>query len=238
MAREWEARTFANRMEAGRALARDLAAKQYPGPVVLALPRGGLPVAAEAARILDAPLDVVLVRKIGLPSQPELAIGAVVDGERPQVVVNAAMRPLVEQNRREFDTLKAAELREIERRRALYLKNRSRVSVSGKTAIVIDDGLATGATARAALKAIRARGPVKLVLAVPVAPRDTLDDLAAECDEVVCLKVPENFFGVGQFYRDFPQLTDEDVQRTLDAFPVPDSAKEPPPELISRSWFL
>ncbi len=222
-------RIFVDRTEAGQALAQRVVEKRYGDPVVLALPRGGLPVAAEVARALGAPLDVLLVRKIGLPSQPELAVGAVVDGETPEVVVNEELRFLVDRDRKAFDALIAEELREIERRKALYLKGKPSLSLTGKTAIVIDDGLATGATARAALKSLRKRGSAKVVLAVPVAPPDTLAAIRPDCDEVVCLWAPTEFYAVGQFYRDFPQLDDEDVKRYLDAFSTP-AGKEPPPE--------
>lgn len=213
-------RIFANRTAAGKALAARLQEGRYPDPVVLALPRGGLPVAAEIAGALGAPLDLVLVRKIGLPSQPELALGAVVDGEHPQVVVNEATRHLVEADPEAFAALERRELREIERRRALYLGSRARAPVAGRTAIVVDDGLATGATARAALRALRAQAPAKLVLAVPVAPPDTLEALAAETDEIVCLEAPEPFYAIGQFYADFGQLDDAEVRRILEAFPM------------------
>lgn len=215
-------RIFPDRETAGQALARRLVEKGYAEPVVFALPRGGLPVAAEAARALGAPLDILLVQKIGLPSQPELAIGAVVDGDQPEVVVNEMMQSLVDRDREEFEALKGRELREIERRRALYMKGRAPVAAEGKTAIVIDDGLATGATARAALRALRRRNPAKVVLAVPVAPPDTLAALEPECDEIVCLETPSEFYGVGQFYRHFPQIGDDAVQRCLAEFPPPE----------------
>lgn len=209
--------TFADRSDAGRQLAARLVEKGYADPVVLALPRGGLPVAAEVARALGAPLDLVLVRKIGLPAQPELAVGAVVDGDRPELVVNEATRGLVDPRR--FAELKTEQLREIERRRRLYLGARPSVPLAGRTAIVVDDGLATGATARAALHALRRQGPAKLVLAVPVAPPDTLGELAGEADEIVCLHAPSGFYAIGQFYADFGQLGDSDVQRILAGFP-------------------
>jgi putative phosphoribosyl transferase len=215
-------RVFDDRAAAGRELAQRLAERGYADPVVLALPRGGLPVAAEVARVLGAPLDLVLVRKIGLPEQPELAVGAVVDGERPELVLNEALRGLVAPAR--LAELEAQQLREIERRRRLYLGARGRVPLAGRTAIVVDDGLATGATARAALHALRRQQPARLVLAVPVAPPDTLAALAAEADELVCLETPDPFYALGQFYADFRQLDDADVQRILADVPPPAAA--------------
>jgi putative phosphoribosyl transferase len=208
---------FPDRTEAGRRLAERLKDLKDQQPVVLALPRGGVPVAYEVARVLEAPLDLVLVRKIGAPFQPELAIGAVVDGERPELVLNSDLisdygipESYVEGERRR-------QLAEIERRRQLYLDGRARASVQDRTAIVIDDGIATGATMEAALHATRRAGPRRLVLAVPVAPPDTIERLRPEVDEVVCLQVPAFLGAIGSFYRDFRQLRDEDVVRLLEA---------------------
>ena len=204
-------RVFADRVEAGRELARELSAREYEHPVVLALPRGGVPVAAEIARVLDAPLDLVLVRKIGVPYQPELALAAVVDGPHPEVVVNPDVWRMAGVSEAEFKRLEAHEVAEIERRRERYLQGRERVDTEGATAIVVDDGIATGATVRAALRALRRTRPARLVLAVPVAPRETLRELADEVDEIVCLQTPSPFHAIGAFYRDFTQLSDQDV---------------------------
>jgi putative phosphoribosyl transferase len=152
---------FRDRSEAGRRLAKALAAYKLEKPVILALPRGGVPVAAEVAAVLDAPLDLILVRKIGVPTQPELAIGAVVDGGHPIIVRNEDIVQLVGVSETEFKAMGDAELAEIERRRRRYLGDRARVEVSGRVAIVIDDGIATGATTRAALRATRMRNPQK-----------------------------------------------------------------------------
>jgi putative phosphoribosyl transferase len=162
---------FKNRSEAGQKLAAALNAYKEQNPTVLALPRGGVPVAAEVAAALDAPLDLILVRKVGVPFQPELAMGAVVDGSAPIVVRNEDIIRYTRIGEDEFQAVCDRELAEIERRRERYLGQRPRVEIAGRTAIVIDDGIATGATVRAALRAIRARNPRKLVLAVPVAPR-------------------------------------------------------------------
>jgi putative phosphoribosyl transferase len=206
---------FANRTEAGRRLAQALVPLKLERPVVLALPRGGIPVALEVARALDAPLDLLLVRKIGVPWQRELAVAAVVDGAQVDVVVDESVRRMAGVTQDYIDAEARRELREIERRRHAYLKDRAPLDVRGRTAIVIDDGIATGTTVRAALKALRRREPAHLVLAVPVAPADTLRDLAGEVDRVVCLAQPEPFHAIGLHYRDFSQLEDADVLRLL-----------------------
>jgi len=206
---------FADRVEAGRSLAAKLVEKKYEKPVVLALPRGGVPVAAEVAKALGAPLDIVLVRKIGVPYQPELAVAAVVDGDHPELVINEDVRRLAHVSNEEIERAKARELVEIERRRALYLQGRARVPISGATVIVIDDGIATGATVRAALKALRRGKPKKLVLAVAVAPPDTVAKLRPEVDEIVCLETPEPFYAIGLYYRDFGQVSDQQVVALL-----------------------
>lgn len=213
---------FATREEAGRRLGAAVLS-QFSGraerdaPVVLALPRGGVPVAGEVARALSAPLDLVLVRKIGAPGQPELAAGAVVEGEPPVIVRNEDVIRHLRIPEAEIAAGAERGLAEIARRRALYLAGRAPVPVSGRDAVVVDDGIATGATMRAALTAVRARGPRSLTLAVPVAASDTLRALAGLVDESVCLSRPEPFFGVGEHYRDFHQLEDEEVIRVLAA---------------------
>ena len=165
---------FIDRTDAGRQLARELARYKNQRPVVLALPRGGVPVAAEGATALDAPLGLILVRKIGVPSQPELAIGAVVPGAEPVVVRNEEVIQLTGVSESDFNAIRDEQLAEIERRRKLYLGDRPHPKLSGRIVIVVDDGIATGATTRAALHAIGKRKPAKLVLAVPVAPTQTL----------------------------------------------------------------
>ncbi len=220
---------FKNRSEAGRRLAEALAGYKDQRAVVLALPRGGVPVAAEVAAALDAPLDLILVRKIGLPMQPELAMGAVVDGAAPLIVRNEDVILLAGVSESEFKAVCDGELAEIERRRRYYLGNRDRIDVNGRVAIVIDDGIATGATTRAALRATRMRGPKKLVLAVPVAPTDTVAAMREEADDVVCLEDHEFFGAIGFFYADFRQISDQEVIETLARFPArpPDEAKQP-----------
>ena len=207
---------FADRFDAGRRLAEALQHLADRDPVVLALVRGGLPVAFEVAKALAAPLDVVLVRKIGAPSQPELAVGAVVDGAQPEIVSNPEIMAMLGLSQSYVEAEAKRQLAEIDRRRAAYLRGRPPVEVRGRTAIVVDDGIATGATTRAALHAVRRRQPSRLVLAVPVAPPDTLERLAADADEIVCLDRPEPFGAVGYFYNDFTQVSDREVVDLLD----------------------
>ncbi|GAA4254511.1 phosphoribosyltransferase [Azospirillum formosense] len=169
--------------------------------------------AAEVAEALHAPLDIVLVRKIGAPFQPELAVGAVADGGHIEAVINPGVADFVPEAWIERE--KARQLREIERRRAVYVGDRPRVSVAGRTAILVDDGIATGATMLAALRSVRRANPKRLVLAVPVAPPDVLAELRAEADEVVCLQTPHPFGAIGAFYEDFHQLDDAEVVHLL-----------------------
>jgi putative phosphoribosyl transferase len=211
---------FIDRSDAGHQLAQALLPYRERRPVVLALPRGGVPVAAEVAAELHAPLDLVLVRKIGVPAQPELAMGAVVDGGAPIVVRNDDVIALAGVTEAEFNAIRDRELAEIERRRRLYLGSRAPAPVEGRVAIVIDDGVATGATTRAALRAIRLRGPAQLVLAVPVAATDTLAALRTEADEVVCLEDHISFGAIGFYYADFRQLSDREVKDIIARFPV------------------
>lgn len=211
---------FRDRTDAGRRLAQALSEYKGRNAVVLALPRGGVPVAAEVAAELDASLDLILVRKIGVPVQPELAMGAVVDGAAPIVVRNEDVIEFTGVTADEFDEACASELAEIERRRKLYIGERARAEIAGQVVIVIDDGIATGATTRAALQAIRKRKPKELVLAVPVAPSDTVAKLRQDVDTLICLEMPELFGAIGYFYRDFRQVSDEEVVTTLKRFPA------------------
>jgi putative phosphoribosyl transferase len=210
-------RRFSDRREAGRELAERVARLALHDPVVLALPRGGVPVAAEVARALGAPLDLLLVRKIGVPWQQELAVAAIVDGEDPQLVIDEEVRRQAGVGDKYINDEAQEKLREIERRRALYLRGRAPVAVTDRTAIVVDDGIATGTTVRAALKALRRRKPAALVLAVPVAPPETIEDLTREVDRIVCLEQPSPFHAIGLYYDDFHQVPDDEVLAALAA---------------------
>ena len=204
---------FANRRDAGRQLAARLGGFAGPDTLVLALPRGGVPVAFEVARALAAELDVAMVRKIGAPGQEELGIGAVMNGAEP-VLDEAAMRIV-----RPPPGYVEAEVRraraEIARRRLAYLGDRRPPDVSGRTVVVVDDGVATGSSARAVLRALRRFRAGRLVLAVPVGPPDSLAMLAGEADGIVCLRLPASFGSVGAHYVDFTQTTDDEVIRLL-----------------------
>ena len=215
---------FIDRDDAGRQLAKALARYKDRKPIVLALPRGGVPVAAKVAEALHAPLDLLLVRKIGVPFQPELAMGAVVDGASPLTVRNEEVISLAGISEREFSTVRDQQLAEIERRRKMYVGDRPHPELAAHTVIVVDDGIATGATTRAALEAVRLRKPSKLVLAVPVAPTDTLKKLAGEADEIVCLEDYEEFGAIGYFYSDFRQVSDDEVIELLASHPIKEKA--------------
>jgi putative phosphoribosyl transferase len=219
---------FADRTEAGKRLAAALEQYRDTDAVVLALPRGGLPVAAEVATHLNIPLDLLLVRKIGVPTQPELAMGAVVDGSDPFVVRNEHVIRVAWVSAAEFERAQLAEMKELERRRECYLAGREPIDVTGRTAIIVDDGIATGATVRAAVGGLRQRKAGKIVVATPVAQPETVAELGKEADDVVCLEQPEVFSSIGFFYRDFRQLSDDEVISMLKAF-------EPAPGAGSKS---
>ncbi len=206
---------FVDRSHAGRELAARLRGQVEPPAVVLALPRGGVPVGLEIAKALGCPLDLVMVRKIGAPGQPELALAAVANGGEPELVVNEEVRRMTGADDAYLAREKQRELEVIARRRARYLADRPPARVEGAAAIVVDDGIATGATMRAALRAVRRKRPREVILAVPVAPPDTLERLREEADRIVCLHTPSWFMAVGQFYEDFHQTSDEEVVAAL-----------------------
>ena len=203
--------TFKDRKAAGKALAQRLAGMNLADPVVLALPRGGVPVGAEIAETLQAPLDLVLVRKIGVPYQPELAAAAVVDGGDAEIVVNDEVMRLAGITDEYIQAEAKTELLEIERRRHIYLEGRPRVPIENRTLILVDDGIATGASIRAAIAALRRKHPKKLIVAVPVAPLDTVAKLGSSVDEVICLEIPDPFYAIGMHYDDFHQVPDDEV---------------------------
>lgn len=209
--------TFQDRTEAGKLLGARLAGQALFRPVVLALPRGGVPVGYEVALALGAPLDVILVRKIGVPWHRELALGAIAEGDPPEVVVNETILAELGIGSTYIQEESEAQLKEIKRRRRLYLGSRAPLLIQDRTAVVVDDGIATGATMRAALRAVRRRDPRSIVLGIPVAPPETIDALRGEADEVVCLETPLDFSGVGQFYAHFPQTADTTVVDLLKA---------------------
>lgn len=204
---------FQDRTDAGERLAEALADHDLPNPVVLALPRGGVPVALPVALRLKAPLDLLLVRKIGMPGQRELAAGAVMEGGTP--VFNPEVLRFSGLTEADFEAAVAEKRAEIAARRAAWLAGRAPVDLMGKTAIVVDDGIATGATVKAALQGLRARKPARIVLAVPVAPPDSLAALTPLCDEVICLETPARFYAVGAHYRVFDQVADDAVAQML-----------------------
>jgi putative phosphoribosyl transferase len=207
---------FSDRNDAGRQLAERLLALKLENPVVLALPRGGVPIGFEIARALHAPLDLVLVRKIGAPFQKELAVAAIADGPQPELVVNDDIVASLDIPDEYFEAEKQAAAQELERRRKAYLADRLPAGIAGHTAIVVDDGVATGATMTAALRSTRRRGPTAVVLAVPVASSDVLHRLREEVDRIVCLRMPPDFMAVGAYYNDFRQLRDSEVITLLD----------------------
>jgi putative phosphoribosyl transferase len=207
---------FADRAEAGRALGQALLKLRLRAPiVVVALPRGGVPVGAAIACALGVPLGLILVRKIGAPHQPEFAVAAVAEGDPPEIVIDEQAQRAAGVDAAYVQREAQRQLQEIARRRHVYLQGRAAPVVAGRTVIVADDGIATGSTMRAALRALRRQRPAALVLAVPVAPADTLFELSAEVDRVVCLSQPSPFHAVGLHYVDFHQVDDDEVLAAL-----------------------
>lgn len=207
---------FADRTEAGRKLAARLQKYKDQNPVILGVPRGGVPVAYEVAKALYAPLDVIIVRKLGAPGQSELGMGAVVDGDHPETILNREVMSALRVSRDYLEREINNQLKEIHRRNRVYRGGRPRIELKNRTVIMVDDGVATGGLIRAALRGIRQQAPKRVVLAVPVGPADTIESLRDEVDEVVCLSTPPMFFGIGEFYSDFHQLTDAEVIRLLE----------------------
>jgi len=208
---------FVDRKEAGEKLAEAVAEAAPEAPLVLALPRGGLPVAAPVADRLGAPLDLVLVRKIGMPGHSELAAGAIVDGADPVTLFNRDILRSAGLSEADFAEQIEALKAQIEDRRARYLEGRAPEPVKGRTAILVDDGIATGATIRVALKALGDRGAAAVWVAVPVAPDEILPTLREEADRVICLETPRPFWSVGTHFRRFDQVTDDEVVAAMRA---------------------
>ncbi|MEV0081460.1 phosphoribosyltransferase [Saccharopolyspora sp. NPDC050642] len=204
---------FENRRDAGRRLAQQLLHLREAGAVVLGLPRGGVPVAYEVARALRAPLDVIVVRKLGVPTHPELGMGAIGEGEVR--IINDEVLWKTGVSAKELDEVERRERVELDRRARLFRVDRRRVDVAGRTAIVVDDGIATGSTAHAACRVAREQGAARVVLAVPVAPPHALERLEEVTDEQVCLETPGWFMAIGQWYRDFAQTSDAEVVELL-----------------------
>jgi putative phosphoribosyl transferase len=221
---------FDDRVDAGRRLAARLGHLRGGPVVVLGLPRGGVPVAAEAARALGAPLDVIVVRKLGVPFQPELGMGAV--GEDGVRVLNPQVIAAAEVTAAELAAVEACERAEVARRVACYRGARPRTPLEGKVAVIVDDGIATGSTARAACQVARALGAARVVLATPVAPPGWQDRIGRDADEMVAVATPAPFYGIGQFYADFTQTTDDEVAACLEDSAVPEPGPAPRPATV------
>lgn len=209
---------FADRTDAARKLVEQLPKLEPENTIVLALPRGGVPMGAVIAKAIGAALDVALVRKIGAPGQRELAVGAVSNGEDMQVTVNHDVAAILGLTAEDIRRMAKAELPELKRRRDLYCGGKPPLPISGKTVIVVDDGIATGATMRAALRLIRKQGAKKVIMAVPVAPAEAIADMEQEADIVVCLSTPPHFYAVGAHYANFNQVEDDEVIAALKEF--------------------
>lgn len=206
---------FQDRIDAGQQLAKRVAMMSPPRPVVLALPRGGVPIAIEIAEALRAPLDLLLMRKIGLPWQPELAVGAVLDGTRPLTVINERVAQAAHMDEADIARIAKTQLEEIEHRRRMWLAHREHVPITGRTAILVDDGVATGATVRVALDAVKAQKPARTILAVPVVADFVAEVLHEICDDLIVLATPRDLVSVSMYYKDFHQLHDGEVKSLL-----------------------
>ncbi|HET9753332.1 MAG TPA: phosphoribosyltransferase family protein [Myxococcales bacterium] len=222
---------FRNRHEAGRALAAALMPMRREHPVIVALPRSGVPVAAAVAQALEAPLDIVVTRKLAPPGEPELAVGALAEGGASYIDPTAA--GVLGISHEDLSALAESEAVELERRARMLRGERPPLDVEGRTVVVIDDGIARGASVRAALRSLRQRRPARMVVAAPVIAPDTLRELREECDEVVCLSSPKLFGAVGFWYQEFAAVTDEEVLALL---AQSRKAAEPPAEPVEMEW--
>jgi putative phosphoribosyl transferase len=208
------ARTFVDREDAGRRLAKLVMKYKDQDPLVLALPRGGVPVAWPIARALDAPMDVLVARKIGMPGQPELGVGAIAEGGATSL--NREMRGLSRSSDAEIDEVADREAEELKRRVETYRGKRELPEVKGRTVLLVDDGIATGGTMKASIKALKELEPAKLVVVVPVAPPDTLASIEEDVDEVICPERPDNLMAIGYWYQTFGQTSDAEVVELLE----------------------
>jgi putative phosphoribosyl transferase len=211
---------FGSREEAGDAIARILARMKLVNPVILALPRGGIPIGLICAKTINAPLDLLMVRKIGVPWQPELAAAAIVDGPAHELVMNEDVMKACGLTRDDLQPAIDRELAELARRRRTYLAGRKAVDLESRSVVIVDDGIATGVTLKAGLQAVKRRKPRSIIVAVPVAPSDAIQELEALVDRVVCLAQPEPFMAIGNQYVDFHPLTDEEVIKLLAQSPL------------------
>lgn len=202
---------FEDRADAGRQLAEAIASETLVDPLVMALPRGGVPVAYEIAVRIGAPLEILIVRKIGAPGHGEFGLGALVDGEEPELVLNREALRLVRPSKSYLEAETERQREEILRRRTLYFGDRAPISPRDRDVILVDDGIATGGTVRAAIRALRRASPRRLILAVPVAPKSEITELGSAVDHIICLATPFAFRAVGLHYRDFEQTSDEEV---------------------------
>ena len=208
---------FRDREHAGGELAKRVAGLGLRQPLVLALPRGGVPIGAAIAAALGAPLDLIIVRKVGVPGNPELAVAAIVEGDPPDIVLNRDVMDAYGLGEDQVAKLAAGERPELERRQAMYRGGRKPVSVEGRTVIAVDDGAATGTTMKAVLRALKRRSPEEVIVALPVAPPETVREMEALAGRVICLSQPQSFMALGYHYRRFPQLSDSEVIAMLRA---------------------
>ena len=209
-----ENRLFEDRRDAGRALAPEIVRCALHDPIVLGLPRGGMPVAYEIAIAIDAPLDVLVVRKLRAPFQPELALGAIASGQ-VRVLNQQVLGQIPDIDETDIENIAAREMDELKRRENLYRGERPYPELCDREVVVVDDGMATGASVRAAAEAVQSRGPAKVLIAVPIASPDAVRSVADTVDEVICLDTPSPFFAVGNYYRHFGQVTDAEVRSLL-----------------------
>ena len=212
---------FEDRSDAGRRLAEALAQFNSKDPAVIALPRGGVPVAFEVAKRLNAPLDVLIVRKLGYPGQPDLAIGAVADGRNPEIFINHDFSDDATVPKSYLENEIAIKLQEIHKMAALFRGHRHPIGLRDRTVIAVDDGIATGSTMRVVVQRLRQDSPKEIIVATPVASQEAIEILKAEADRVVCLDAPPHFVAVGNFYRDFSQVANEEVIAMLDQAQLP-----------------